>query len=156
MNITVQVMTFTDVSPGYHHAVETAHETAGDERGIDAAGAHHPYHADRRGILYPGNTGKVCACIGTPVAQKRKNSWFEFFGHCFSPFAGRCLQSPGRSSVVFKNVLTSFSQPNSGNIPKRSLMGPPPVEASRWYSGPRRPSRVWNSSSIQRKLRSPL
>lgn len=53
MNITIQVMAFTDVSPGHHDAIKTVCKTTGYESRIDAAGAHHTYHAYRWRILYP-------------------------------------------------------------------------------------------------------
>ena len=75
--ITSQVMAVTDVSAGDHHAVSARFESAQQKPVVHPPGAHQADEPNVGRVLHPCHSGQVCAGVGTPVAHKREELWFE-------------------------------------------------------------------------------
>ncbi len=64
------IMAVVKMTSADKHSVLSGRERPEYVCRVDSAGTHHPYHPDIRGVLKPGNAGKVRPCVATPVAEK--------------------------------------------------------------------------------------
>jgi hypothetical protein len=78
--ITIQVMTFARMSPGYPDGIRTFPKGGKNEFRTHTSGAGDPDDPDIRRVLHPADPCQVCGAIGAPVAQKT-DDFYIFFGH---------------------------------------------------------------------------
>ena len=64
-------MTFADVSAADKNTVCALGKRIYHQVGMNHPGAHNPDDTDVRGILNPGHTGQIGACVGAPVTAER-------------------------------------------------------------------------------------
>ena len=85
LDITVQVMAISDMSPGDQYAVKSAFQTIDDKNRIYPAGAHDSDGPYGGGILNSRYTGLVRTCIGAPVAEEGQDFWSKSMIHSLIP-----------------------------------------------------------------------
>jgi hypothetical protein len=68
--ITVQVMAFTRMSPGYPHGIGALSKGGKNKFRAHSTGARDPYHPDIRRVFHPADPCKICGPVTAPVAQK--------------------------------------------------------------------------------------
>jgi len=77
-------MAITEMSPGDQYAVTSLFKRLQDEQRVHSARTHDAHVSYVGWILQPGDTGQICAGIGTPVTQKSNYFWLKFL-HNFHP-----------------------------------------------------------------------
>jgi hypothetical protein len=84
LNITLQVMAITEMSPGNQYTVTSLFKRLQNKQRVDSARTHDAHGSDVGWILQPGYTGQIRTGIGTPVTQKSNYFWFKFIHYTTS------------------------------------------------------------------------
>ncbi len=82
--ITIQVMTFPEVSAHDDDAVGAFVQGIHHQVRVDHSRAHHPDRSHVGRILQPRYAGQIAPGIGTPVAEKADDLRFELFCHFYT------------------------------------------------------------------------
>src|SRR3989339_1502021 len=75
--ITIQVMTFTRMSPGYPYGIGSFSKGGKDEFGTHSSGTGNSNNPDICGIFHSADPCKICCTIAAPVAKKA--DYFNIF-----------------------------------------------------------------------------
>jgi hypothetical protein len=94
LNITLQVMAITEMSPGDQYTVTSLFKRLQYKQRVDSARTHDAYGPDVGGILQPGYTGQIRTGIGTPVTKKSNYFWLKFLHSTTSLFIITSLSAP--------------------------------------------------------------
>jgi hypothetical protein len=81
LQITVQVMTVTDVSPGDQHAISAKLEGLQEKTMVYSPRTHDTNDPNIGRILYPTHPSQIRGCVSTPVAGKCHNLWTKSITH---------------------------------------------------------------------------
>jgi hypothetical protein len=89
--ITVQVMTFSDMSATHENTVNSLLKSQQKMMGRHAGRTHHPDNPDVCGVLQSTDPSQVSSRVRSPGTQKAKYSWLKLFvAHAKILYSERC------------------------------------------------------------------